>query len=174
MPSYLEPGRPYATEDFHHSEIFPGRLWLGEAPNSDRDLATLRGYGVTDILNLVSPEDILERQQSAAFRVHHYPFPDGFFTSEEGDLRGYSQRMMIAAAQRLDELMRGGTPTYLHCVAGISRSPTVYILWLLRGGHALTFREALNRTLRARPIVSPNPDLVDIVRELHPKAFEEL
>lgn len=173
MPSYLEPARPYTTSDFQLSEIFPGRLWIGEMPG-EQDLDTLKQLGITDIINLISPEDVLARQKAAAFQVHHYPFPDGFFASPQDELRGHSLRMMTAAAQRLDELMKGGKPTYLHCVAGISRSPTVYMLWLIRGGHALTFREALTRTQRARPIISPNPDLVDIVRELHPKAFEEL
>ena len=172
MPTYLEPSRPYATDAFHHSEVFPGRLWMGEAPRK-RDLETLRALGVTDIINLISLEDVHASQREAAFQVHHFPFPDGFFTSPQDGLRGHSQRMMVSAATRLDELMLAGKPTYLHCVAGISRSPTVYILWLIRSGHAPTFHEALNRAVRVRPVVSPNPDLVQIVRELHPHAFPD-
>ena len=169
MASYPEPVRPYFTADFHHSEIFPGRLWLGEAPR-DKDLAHLRTLGVTDIVDLTGAEDVLTREREAAFNVHHFPFPDGFFTSLH-DERVLSRRMMTGAANQLQELLTSGAPTYLHCIAGISRSPTVYILWMLQFGHAQTFQEALNRATRARSVISPNPDLVEIVRDLHPRAF---
>lgn len=171
MPSYHEPSRPYSTLDFQLSEMFPGRLWLGEAPRA-QDMPVLRRLGITDIVNLTSIAEVHALEREAEFTVHHYPFPDGFFASRgDGELRDHAHRMMEEAATRLDELLGAGKPTYLHCVAGISRSPTVLILWMLRSGQAPTFREALDRAARVRPVVSPNPDLVDIVRELHPGAF---
>lgn len=168
--SYWEPTRPFASPEFQFSEAVPGRLWLGEAPRK-QDVDTLRTLGVTDIVNLTRLHDVLEVEREARFNVHAFPFPDGGFGWGAVDLKMRAHRMMLDAVQRLDELMSQGSPTYLHCVAGISRSPTVYILWQLRAGHARSYREALERTEQVRPIVHPNPDLVDIVRELHPGAF---
>jgi predicted protein tyrosine phosphatase len=170
MSHYWEPSRPYSSPEFQYSEILPGRLWIGEAPRK-QDVETLRKLGVTDILNLTRLDEVLAVEREAQFRVHAFPFPDGGFGWGGKDLRLRAHEMMVGAVGRLDELLAGGMPTYLHCVAGISRSPTVYIMWQLRAGQARNFHEALERTLQARPIVSPNPDLVDIVRELHPGAF---
>lgn len=168
--SYWEPSRPYSSPEFQFSEAIPGQLWIGEAPRK-QDIETLRKLGITDILNLTRIEEVRSLEEEARFNVHPFPFPDGGFGWGASDLRNRAHRMMIDAVARLDELMSSGRPTYLHCVAGISRSPTVYIMWQIKRGHAASYREALQRTTKVRPIVSPNPDLVDIVRELHPSAF---
>lgn len=168
--SYWEPTRPFFSPEFHFSEAIPGRLWIGEAPRR-QDVETLRGLGITDIVNLTRLDEVLSIEREAQFRVHEFPFPDGGFGGGAKDLRLRAHEMILGAVGRLDELISGGSPTYLHCVAGISRSPTIFILWQLRAGQARSFHEALERTARVRPIVSPNPDLVDIVRELHPSAF---
>ncbi len=44
----------------------------------------------------------------------------------------------------------------MHCVAGVSRSATVCIGWLM-WRHRLSFDEAFRRVHRARPWVMPNP-----------------
>ena len=45
--------------------------------------------------------------------------------------------------------------TVVHCQAGISRSPTIVISYLMKK-LGLSFREALDFCQKARPIVSPN------------------
>ena len=167
----LEPSRPYSTDEFQFSEVIPARMWLGEAPRR-RDVKTLRDLGVTDIVNLTSLDEVQAVEREAAFNVHHYPFPDGFLGAHgSGELRRHARGMMQDACARLDELFQAGTRTYLHCVAGISRSPTVFMLWLIRTRRARTFREAYHLAHEARPLVSPNPELVEIMRELEPDAF---
>jgi protein-tyrosine phosphatase len=168
---HLEPSRPYSSDEFHHSEALPGRLWLGEAPRG-KDLPRLRELGVTDIVNLTSVEDVVAAERDGKFDVHHFPFPDGFFGARgAGPLRAHAVQMMEQACRRLEELLDSNKPTYLHCVAGISRSPTVFMLYLIRSGQVKTFPEAHRRTHAVRSVVSPNPDLVEIVRELEPGAF---
>jgi len=167
----LEPSRPFGSDEFHFSVALPGRLWLGEAPRG-RDLRTLRELGITDIVNLTSLDEVHTGEREAAFQVHHFPFPDGYFGARPGgELRTQARTMMLEACQRLDELMTAEKPTYLHCVAGISRSPTVFMLWLLRSRRAATFIDAFRLARDARSIVSPNPELIELVRELEPSAF---
>ena len=166
-----EPGRPYSTDEFQYSEILPGRLWLGEAPRT-KDLPVLRALGITDIVNLTPVPEIGERARQGQFTVHHFPFTDGAFrlmSSQRGKAK--AQQMMCAAAGRLGELMDSGRSCYLHCMAGISRSPTVLIMWMLRSGRAASFRSALEEVSRKRPIVRPNPELVALLREEIPTAF---
>ncbi|KAI9193693.1 protein-tyrosine phosphatase-like protein [Polychytrium aggregatum] len=56
-------------------------------------------------------------------------------------------------------LARGGK-VLVHCVAGISRSPTLVTAWIMKtafaSGAAITVEEALDTVQRARPYVQPN------------------
>lgn len=169
-----EPGRPYATDAFQYSPIVPNRLWLGEAPR-DEDMGLLRRLGITDMVNLARLPEIRERQEKAGFRVHWFPFQDGTFRAAEdpSSARANAMKMLVSARDTLHTLLEAGTPTYLHCVAGISRSPTVMLLWMIsKGGHQ-SFRHALRELETQRPVVSPNPELVELVVDLHPEAFQD-
>jgi protein-tyrosine phosphatase len=170
----VEPGRPYATDQFQYSVVIPELLWLGEAPR-EADLDVLSGHGIEDVINLTPVPHVRAAQHARGLRVHHFPFPDGGFGRDPAcaPARARAQEMMVAAARTLEELVAAGRRTYLHCMAGISRSPSVLILWLLQSGRARTFPEALDATRTARPLAWPNTDLISIVRELVPRAFPE-
>jgi protein-tyrosine phosphatase len=168
-----EPSRPFQSPEFQYSVIYPGELWLGEAPR-DEDIEILHALGITDIINLTSRPDVLERERAAGFTVHHFPFPDGGFAHSNTAAadRVHAFQMITGAAERLDELVGTGARIYQHCVAGISRGPTVLLYWLLGTGQHDSYHSALESVQQARPFVFPDPDLVDILRELCPEAFD--
>ncbi|KAJ3070630.1 hypothetical protein HDU98_006330, partial [Podochytrium sp. JEL0797] len=63
----------------------------------------------------------------------------------------------------------------IHCHAGVSRSSTIVLAYLMRFQH-LTLYEAWLLTYKARPIIRPNEGfaraLQDLEREIHPHLTE--
>jgi protein-tyrosine phosphatase len=134
-------------------------LWLGRAPADAAALRELRdALGVTAVLNV---------QTSADMRFSRFDLPDREVAHAELGLllrwvpivdlddRSLQARLPVAVAA-LEELRRGPPErvVFVHCSAGVERSPTVvaaYLSWHL--GHAL---EDAARSIRAaRPIAAP-------------------
>lgn len=58
-------------------------------------------------------------------------------------------------ADKIDEVHRGGGRTLVHCVAGVSRSASLCIAYLMK--HVgMTLRDAYDHVKERRPIVRPN------------------
>ncbi|EPS93372.1 phosphatases II [Fomitopsis schrenkii] len=54
---------------------------------------------------------------------------------------------------------------YVHCSAGISRSPSLVVAYLMKS-RGMSLKEALGQVARARPQVSPNPGFLRQLKEL--------
>ncbi|KAJ6531270.1 protein-tyrosine phosphatase-like protein [Mycena capillaripes] len=59
---------------------------------------------------------------------------------------------------------------FIHCSAGISRSPTIVAAYLMKR-HGMTLKAALGQIVRARPQVSPNPGFLGQLKELEMELF---
>lgn len=55
----------------------------------------------------------------------------------------------------IDEALQNGNAIYVHCLAGISRSPTIVAAYLIQS-HGMTVEEALNHICERRSIINPN------------------
>jgi protein-tyrosine phosphatase len=114
------------------SEILPN-LFVGSCPRSPADIDWLKdGLGITAVLNLQTDEDFgywgirWERMQAAYRRagveLRRVPVQD--FNPEE------LRRKLPACVEALDELLRAGHTTYVHCSAGMNRSPSTVVAYL--------------------------------------------
>lgn len=157
--------------------ISPGKiedgLWVGEVPRSEEDYVYLRALGVDTIVSLQTDEEV-ERygllpqakfSLQARHRIveHRYPIED--FPSPD-------LRVRCAGAVRLVAKLRAkGHKVYLHCTAGLNRSPTVaaaYLAWT-RG---LKAGEACDLVIEAR-MSSPDEEAVEMaLMELGPRTRE--
>lgn len=107
-------------------------LFVGPDPRYEEDFETLRSLNISAILSLQTEDDLreggLEREKIAASRAgmvfRSVPVTD--FDRLE------LQRKLPHCVAALDGLLRAGHTVYLHCTAGVNRSPTVaaaYLHW---------------------------------------------
>jgi protein-tyrosine phosphatase len=116
------------------SEILPDKLWIGTFVRPE-DVPILQRMGVTTVLNLQSDKDLevynipikklLKAYDQAEIELRRVATPD------------FDQNAMTANLDRivaeLDEaLVPRWAKAYLHCTAGVNRSPTVAAAFLIR------------------------------------------
>lgn len=110
------------------------RLHVGSHPQSIGDIAVLEKIlAVTAILNLQTDEDM------AAVSLNWQPLESYYRTSAVSLCRMpmkeeqvVLREKLLPCVDRLDNLLAAGHIVYLHCTAGIGRSPTVAIGYLHR------------------------------------------
>ena len=112
-------------------------LFIGRAPTEPEGFEQLRAMKITAILSLQTAEDVgpgqLYRRRNAATKAglsfHNVPVTD----FDRADL----QLKLPDCVAELDRLVKGGETVFLHCTAGVSRSPTVaaaFLHWKLGWG----------------------------------------
>jgi hypothetical protein len=112
--------------------ILPNLL-VGSCPTTAEDIDRLkRDLAVTTVLNLQTEDDfdfwgidwdvMLTRYQHLGIEVRRVPVRD----FDPDDLR----RNLPQCVTVLDELLNSGRTVFLHCNAGVNRSPTVAIAYL--------------------------------------------
>lgn len=109
-------------------------LWVGPWPEDPEDYEYLKAQGITAILSVQSEEDLENRDAKwpeNVARSYGLAFRNVAVTDFDMlDLRYQLPRCV----QALEGFLRGGHKVYLHCTAGVSRSPTVaaaYLHWCL-------------------------------------------
>ncbi len=109
-------------------------LFVGPDPQEDEDFEQLKALKITAILSLQTDEDqrpgAVEYEERRATRAglsfRNVPVRD----FDPGDL----ERQLPRCVTVLDEMLKAGDTVYVHCRAGVSRSPTVaaaYLHWCL-------------------------------------------
>jgi len=113
-------------------DLVASGLFVGRAPTSLNHFQAIRDRGVDALLSL-QPEaeaaqygllpDVAARVASSlGMTLDRVPIPD----LEPVALK----RLVGAAAMRLDDLLQRHHQVYLHCAAGLNRSPTVAAAWM--------------------------------------------
>ncbi|HTS34655.1 MAG TPA: dual specificity protein phosphatase family protein [Candidatus Solibacter sp.] len=136
-------------------------LSVGPCPDDVADFEELKLRGISAILSLQSAEDVENdagwepaTAQAAGLAFRNVPVMD--FDSLDLKLR------LPRCVQVLDEMVRAGQRIYLHCTAGVSRSPTVaaaYLHWCMNW----PLDEALDHLKKMRNCCP----LADVIRSAH-------
>lgn len=138
--------------------VLPGKLAIGRLPFSG-DGAILAKANIKVVLSLCAetegklPEDIIRDFQ--CFRV---VLPDRFYDTE------LTVEDLSVAVEIVRENLDKNLPTYVHCLAGIERSPTVCIAYLCKYGK-MELWEAANWLKQVHPTSLPNPSGLRAIRE---------
>jgi hypothetical protein len=152
-----------------YNQILPN-LYVGTYPQNAEDIQELKDrWGVTAVLNLQTDEDLSERNmdwqamegmyKKLGMEICRVPMRD--FDYEH-------QRQHLPEAVRvLAGLLASGHVTYLHCNAGVGRSPLVamgYLYWCRNLG----FKKAVQH-VRQRRDCAPYEDLLEVSLRKSPR-----
>src|SRR5215467_14938588 len=106
------------------------KIFVGPCPYDPDDFHSLKGKSVTAILSLLTADDADELGRAsedtfasaAGLAFRNVPVTD----FDDLDLK----RKLIACVEALDDLLEQGHIVYVHCTAGVTRSPTVVVAYL--------------------------------------------
>ncbi|KAH8301249.1 hypothetical protein KR018_009246 [Drosophila ironensis] len=134
----------------HHNfeapvEIIPGLLFLGKSSHSC-DSNALQKYNIKYVLN-VTPDLPNEFEESGLIKYLQIPITDH-----------YSQDLAVHfpdAIQFIEEARSANSAVLVHCLAGVSRSVTVTLAYLMHT-RGLSLNDAFMMVRDRKPDVSPN------------------
>lgn len=146
-------------------QILP-EIFVGAYPESVADIDRLkREAGITAVLNLQTDADIYRlgvdwprlegRYRALRIALRHVPVRD--FDAE--DLQAKLPECVLA----LSRLLEAGHTVYVHCTAGVGRSPNVviaYLHWVQQWG----LDRAIDHVDRRRPC-SPNEEAIRLATD---------
>lgn len=136
-------------------------IYVGTYPSSTKDIDRLKTEcSITAVLNLQSDNDLRfhridwpsleEHYSKSGIEVRRVPI-------EDFDHKDLKNKLGQCAAV-LDELIGTGRRVYVHCTAGLNRSPTTVIAYLYRyRGYDL---ETAERIMRSSRTCEPYVDLI--------------
>ncbi len=133
-------------------------LFVGPDPRALSDFEALREMKITAILSLQTAADLRDRGRgweersawAAQLVFRNVPVKD----FDSADL----QRKLPDCVSALDGMLKAGHSVYVHCTAGVSRSPTVvaaYLHWRM----AWPLEKALDQLKKTRNC-SPNGEVI--------------
>ncbi|MFQ6539986.1 MULTISPECIES: protein-tyrosine phosphatase family protein [Aphanothece] len=149
---------------FRLSWVLKQELALGRAPQRPRHLDLLENAGLQGVLSLCAREEAPPPPQlEERFRCRRLVLPDSHSgrAPEPGELQ--------AAVTALEALLREG-PVYLHCQAGLERSPLVAMAWLMRH-RRLDLQAALEYLREVHPASRPQAEQLAALRAWHAGAL---
>ncbi len=144
--------------DVHAVEL---SLWVGPAPACPEDYSLLRDLGVEDVVSLqtqdeacsvgLRPDVSFRLATTHGLREHRVPIED--FSHRDLAQRAWEAVVLLA------DLRGRGRKVYLHCRAGLNRSPTVaaaFLAW----SRGLTARAACETVREVHPGAMPDEEAV--------------
>lgn len=140
------------------SEIFPG-LWICNL-HDVRSPLFLKATKATHILNCA--QEVLDNPIASNLGICVKNIP--MFDDEDSS----SFQHITDAAQLIDTYYTTSNILLVHCLAGVSRSPTVVMAWLIlyRG---YSYDKAYELVVKKRNFIRPNPFFTLILKSLEKK-----
>jgi hypothetical protein len=136
-------------------------LAVGSHPHSPEHIMTLaRDEGITGLLSLQTDDDIARRGLSWAMLWQLYlragitPVRIPIVDMDKRDLGKHLDSAVAALAGAIDS----GQRVYVHCTAGLNRSPTVIIAYLV--AHRSMSMDDANEWVQSRHECVPYPDVL--------------
>lgn len=138
------------------SWVLTTELAVGSAPQHNEDLQELSREKVRSVLTLCSPHEVvLPQSLLQEFHWERAAMPDH---------RAYHPPAPHHLEQAIDALarLRQHGPVYVHCLAGVERSPLVAAAWLMRE-RGLNRLQALDYLMQVHPLTNPMPEQLAVL-----------
>ncbi|MBF2079953.1 MAG: dual specificity protein phosphatase family protein [Synechococcales cyanobacterium T60_A2020_003] len=139
--------------------VLPGKLAIGSLPEPG-DSALLKDAGITAVVSLCAPsEGKLPEDVIQAFRCLRFILPDSSF------VLGIQPQDLVTVLEVINEQIQQGEAVYVHCLAGVERSPTVCTAYLCLY-EKLELWEAVSQVKKVHPYALPTEDQLRVIRYL--------
>jgi protein-tyrosine phosphatase len=138
--------------DYSPNSIIDG-IFLGPEKFAINDSSLVR-RGVTHIVNVSSTSPCKYPEK---YKYLHLPIHD----RNDFEIKLY----LDPCVDFIDEVVKTGGKVYVHCFAGISRSSTVVIYYLMKY-HKMRFSDAFDLVKKKRPVACPNFGFLNTLIEL--------
>uniref|UniRef100_A0AAG5DBD6 Protein-tyrosine-phosphatase n=1 Tax=Anopheles atroparvus TaxID=41427 RepID=A0AAG5DBD6_ANOAO len=130
---------------------------------SAASVAMMQQLGVTFVINVTAVTELTDTPLPAEHtRYLRIPVKD----NREANLERYFNEV----ADMIEEESNAGGVTLVHCVAGISRSATICLAYLMRY-HRMSLKDAYNHIKAKRPQIRPNVSFVKQLMEFELKLY---
>lgn len=139
------------------AEIIPGFLYLSDIASASDD-ATLHQVGITHVVSALSaPIPWLGPSPNSPCRILHVRCDD----TPDDDILAHFEATNAFINEAYRESVQSGKKNKVlcHCLAGVSRSPTLVAAYLISAG--VSRDEALDLLRERRTVVDPNPAFVN-------------
>jgi protein-tyrosine phosphatase len=136
------------------STILDNLLYLGSQASTHPDILAI--HNIQHIISIGC--NALERN------IPNYKYD----IEDNGNLTNISvffNQVIPSIHKIINECIRKNQPVVVHCQAGISRSASVIISWLMIYKH-MTYDDAYQYVKERRPVISPNPSFVEYMRTM--------
>jgi atypical dual specificity phosphatase len=141
------------------SWILPQELAVGSFPKNAASAAKLQAMGVTAILCLNEEAELaVPAEVSSQFLWHRIAIPDGY-TGGIPDPDHFAAALEILTAWR-----QTGQIMYVHCMAGIGRSPSVCAAYLVHQKR-LPLPEAIQFVKNCHAVADPDPYQIRVMQK---------
>ena len=138
--------------------VLKNELAIGRAPRTNEEIELIKLKGIKSILSLCSEDEAPFSDLNIKFFNHErYVLPDHKCGRSPENFEIKHSYFL------LEKLMKKG-PVYIHCLAGMERSPLICLLWLVKK-HELTLNESLYYLMEAHPGTNPLPEQLESLRE---------
>lgn len=141
------------VDSYPASKVLPF-LYLGNSKDA-ADLSCLQGLGTTCVLNVTS--QLPGYHEECGITYKQIPATD----SGHQNLKQYFEE----AFEFIEEARKSGSRVLVHCQAGVSRSATIAIAYIMKYNQ-MSMVEAYKKVKEARPIISPNLNFMGQLLEL--------
>ena len=138
--------------------ILKNELAIGRAPRSNEEIELIKAIGIKSILSLCSDDEASFSGLDIKFFNH-----ERFVLPDHKDGRSPNNFEIQKAYYLLEKLMQKGS-VYIHCLAGVERSPLISLLWLIKK-HELSLNESLYYLMEVHPGTNPLPEQLESLRE---------
>lgn len=139
-------------------------LFFGNAPRRPEDVGELAGHGVTAVLCLQTDDDLA--QYGLIWSQIEEWYAQRRLITRRVPVLDFSPDAIVAhleeALDALAALLDDGHTVFVHCSAGVNRSPTIVIAHLVRA-EGLSPADALDAVASVRPSVQPYQQALDAI-----------
>ncbi len=141
------------------SWVLVDELMVGSAPLNNDHLMLLESEGINSVLTLCSSKEVNISEDINKYFIHKsFILPDHTFQK-------YPQPNEIISVLEILEDLIGKGPVYVHCFAGIERSPLICMAWLIKK-YKMRVNESLRYMMNIHKKTNPLPGQIECLHKL--------